>query len=384
MDPIKDNLGVEMEYTPAQAHVPPAERNNRTIKEMFRVGLHRVPYKTIPKAMIISLCEYGTNMLNMFPARHGISDYYSPSAIVTGKALDYSRHCQFEFGSYVQAGQETNPRNTPKERRLDAIYLRPSDTQRGGHVVMNLSTGKEVTRNVVTPIPLPDSVKTKVEKLATKQGFTTIKFTNKKGVELINVDWIAGVDYDEYYQPTQTDEPDELDELDDDDEYVNPTNNNNDNLYYDEEIDEEEIDDLNNDHNTNNNDDIDELDILQELPHVETVTDDDEDEGDPEAEYDMNRTDEEKENDEIEDDNLSERIDNLQQEFEEEIPENLRRSERSRQPDMRLTYDESGNAKSKPTYAQIVKNKVDDNRKEQDKKWKRITSNTTNNHPYED
>ena len=101
MDPICDNLGVTMDYSNAQDHVPPAERNNRTIKEMFCVGLHQTGYKTIPKTMIISLCEHGTMMLNMFPAKHGISDHYSPATIVTGMTLDYAKHCKFEFGTYV-------------------------------------------------------------------------------------------------------------------------------------------------------------------------------------------------------------------------------------------------------------------------------------------
>ena len=32
--------------------------------------------------------------------------------------------------------------------------------------------------------------------MAQKQGITHVKFTNKKGVELPNVDWITGVDCD--------------------------------------------------------------------------------------------------------------------------------------------------------------------------------------------
>ena len=35
MDDVKDDLGVTMNYTNAQDHVPAAERNNRTMKESF-------------------------------------------------------------------------------------------------------------------------------------------------------------------------------------------------------------------------------------------------------------------------------------------------------------------------------------------------------------
>ena len=60
-------------------------------------------YSTIPKAMIVSLAEHGTHKLNMFPAKHRISSYYSPLALVTGEVLDYNKHCQHKFGEYVQA-----------------------------------------------------------------------------------------------------------------------------------------------------------------------------------------------------------------------------------------------------------------------------------------
>ena len=41
-EPVKDNLSVTMNYAPAQAHVPEAERNNRTLKERIRVGYFRL------------------------------------------------------------------------------------------------------------------------------------------------------------------------------------------------------------------------------------------------------------------------------------------------------------------------------------------------------
>ena len=83
-----------MEYTNAQDHQSVAERNNRTIKATFRVGYHRSGYPTMPKSMIIALAESCATKLNMFPAKHGISNYYSPETIITGRTLDYNKHCQ--------------------------------------------------------------------------------------------------------------------------------------------------------------------------------------------------------------------------------------------------------------------------------------------------
>ncbi len=52
MDPVKDELGVDMNYTTTDEHVPEAERNNRTIAERIRCAYHNLPYKAIPKLML--------------------------------------------------------------------------------------------------------------------------------------------------------------------------------------------------------------------------------------------------------------------------------------------------------------------------------------------
>ena len=106
---------IKVNYTAAQEHVPRAEHNNRTIKEAFRTAYHRTGYTTIPKLMIEELAVISTNRLNMFPAKHGISSYYSPATIVTGKVLDYNKHCKYEFGEYVQVHNQNNPTNEMME-----------------------------------------------------------------------------------------------------------------------------------------------------------------------------------------------------------------------------------------------------------------------------
>ena len=53
---------------------------------------------------------------------------------------------------------------------------------------MNLSTGNKILRGRCTAVPLPSIVKEHVEELALEKGISSIKFTNKKGIELPNVD----------------------------------------------------------------------------------------------------------------------------------------------------------------------------------------------------
>jgi hypothetical protein len=53
-----------------------------------------------------------THQLNLFPAKGGVSAYLSPYTIMTGRNLNYDKHCQVPFGAYVQANQENDPTNT--------------------------------------------------------------------------------------------------------------------------------------------------------------------------------------------------------------------------------------------------------------------------------
>ena len=85
------------------------------------------------------------------------------------------------------------------ERGIDGIYLRPNENLQGGHLIMNLNTGKRISRPRVTAIPLTAHVKQHVEEMALTEGITTIKITNKDGVELPNVDDKYGIEYSDAY-----------------------------------------------------------------------------------------------------------------------------------------------------------------------------------------
>jgi hypothetical protein len=85
MERVADDLDVEMNYATTDEHVPEAERNNRTIKERVHAIYNSMPYSKIPHVMIRYLVLYVTRMLNQFPAKGGVSPYFSPQAIVTGE-----------------------------------------------------------------------------------------------------------------------------------------------------------------------------------------------------------------------------------------------------------------------------------------------------------
>ena len=99
-----------------------------------------------------------TDKLNLFPVKGGVSKYYSPKVILSQKPLDFEKHCKIPFGAYVQVNTENDPTNTPEMRMLDAIYLRPRSDLQEGHDVMDLNTGKKISRRQVVEIPITTNV----------------------------------------------------------------------------------------------------------------------------------------------------------------------------------------------------------------------------------
>ena len=238
MDEVSDDMEIELHYDedddenhsitmncpPAGAHVPEAERNNRAIKEKMRIMHHNLPYKNIPVVMITAMAEMAVMQLNIVPAKHGVSSHYSPHTLLTGEPINYNKHLKYSFGTYVQAFNNNDPTNTMEERTIEAIYLGPIWEKPGGHKLMDLHTGRVITRQKVTEIPVTPTVIKAVEEMAERQGMKGLKIRTRHETRIHPADWIAGVDYED------NDEDDE-DEYEDD---------GNEDYRYDDELDEEE------------------------------------------------------------------------------------------------------------------------------------------------
>jgi hypothetical protein len=226
MDELKDIYNVTLNYASAQEHVPEAERNNRVIKERFRAAFHRLPFTKIPKIMIKVLAMECTKRLNYFPPKGGVSPYYSPRMILHQENLDYAKHCRVPFGTYIQAHQEPSPTNTQHPRTLDCLYMRYLSNKQGGHELLDLRTGRLITRRAITPVPMTQSVIELVHALAERDNMPNgLKITTKTGHILYDSAWIAGVDYEhedennEDYDDDYTESEEESDEESEEDEY---------------------------------------------------------------------------------------------------------------------------------------------------------------------
>jgi hypothetical protein len=118
------DLGMELNAVSNDEHVPEIQRYIRTVKERTRCVYTMLPYKKMPSRMIVE----------MFPANNGVSDTMSPREIVAGLQIDFHKHCELEFGEYVQTHEEHD--NTMATRTTGAIALRPTGNAQGATIFL--------------------------------------------------------------------------------------------------------------------------------------------------------------------------------------------------------------------------------------------------------
>ena len=145
--------------------------------------------------MIRALALRVTRHRNYFPDQTGISKYFSASTILSKKVVDCKKELVHSFGDYVQANFDNNPKNNNIARILDCIYLHDVDNLQGGHVLMDLATGQQITRPKITACIMTRMVIDRVEELAIKQGYKSLRFYNQKKQPMVlkNADLLAGV-----------------------------------------------------------------------------------------------------------------------------------------------------------------------------------------------
>ena len=104
----------------------------------------------------------------------GVSDRLIPRYLLTGMEIDFNKHCQLEFGTYVQTHDEHD--NSMQPRTTGAIALRPMGNAQGGWYFFSLKTGMHLTRTHWTRLPMPTEAIDSIHRLARRgkhpHGFT--------------------------------------------------------------------------------------------------------------------------------------------------------------------------------------------------------------------
>jgi hypothetical protein len=91
------------------------------MKECTRSIYNMLPFKKMPARLVIEMVSASTFWWNSFPPVGGVSDTLSPRAIVVGLEIDFIKHCQLEFGTYVQTHEQSD--NSMQSRTTGAIAM---------------------------------------------------------------------------------------------------------------------------------------------------------------------------------------------------------------------------------------------------------------------
>ena len=161
-------MGITLNVTSADEHVPEIERNIRYLKEKVRGTVNSLPFRVLPRVLLKAIIYDATKWMNMFPRKAGIPNM-SPRSIITGLGTDVNIHCRVPIGSYCHVHDEPHPSNTNIPRSTGAIALHAQGNVQGGYNFINLTTWKLMQRRSWSELPTPSNVIKQVEARARKE-----------------------------------------------------------------------------------------------------------------------------------------------------------------------------------------------------------------------
>jgi hypothetical protein len=169
----------------ADEHVPDIERAIRSMKDRVRSTHSRLPFKYLPRLIVVRLVANAVLWMNALPQPLGVLTDHSPRYLLLGRDLTYDKHVRLPFGSYVQTHEEHT--NDMRHRTLGAICLGPSGNAQGGHFFFNLTSGSRILRHRWTALPMPDDVIRRVNQIGRQQGMpSNLAFANRHGNEILD------------------------------------------------------------------------------------------------------------------------------------------------------------------------------------------------------
>ena len=189
-EPLRGNLaelGILLNTVSIDEHVPEIERQIHTVKERTHAIYCALPFKKMPRRLIIEMVYAANYWLNMFPRKGGVSKTLSPCALLTGQSWSYTTHCKLEFGDYVQTHEEHD--NSMAARTIGAIALCPTGNTQGGYFFFSLTTGRVLNRGWWTSLPMPNEVIDRVHRMARQEhGNNGLLFEDRNHNPLVDPD----------------------------------------------------------------------------------------------------------------------------------------------------------------------------------------------------
>eukprot|EP00980_Cylindrotheca_fusiformis_P011053 scaffold2537_cov102-Cylindrotheca_fusiformis.AAC.1 len=165
----------------ADEHVPEIERYIRTVKDRTRSTYRMLPFRRLPRIVLIHLLKNAVLWLNALLAADGVSSQHSPRYLMTGRELTYDKHVRLEIRCICSEEHSNNMR----ERTTGAICLGPTGNAQGGHWFMSLATGSRISRHHWTELPMPAEAIQRVSAIGRAQNMPpTLTFADRHGHEM--------------------------------------------------------------------------------------------------------------------------------------------------------------------------------------------------------
>ena len=144
------------------------QRRIRTIKERVRSYVsHHLPFplSTLGLTFLVLFCVSRLN----FQCTAARPKGPSPRQAFTGRPSDAQIDFRCAFGDYVQAAAPSTS-NSLASRTDDCICLLPTGNRTGSVKMLSLATGKVMTRDTFTILPIPSSAIQRLNQLARADG----------------------------------------------------------------------------------------------------------------------------------------------------------------------------------------------------------------------
>lgn len=141
-------LGIELDVSVAGGHVARIERHIQMVKERARAHIcGRLPF---------TLTDLGNTYLILY-------------CVSRGRRVNGNLNFRAVFGDYAVCTVSKTD-NTMASRTEDCIIMLPTHNRTGSFKMLSLSSGKIVTRDQFKILPMPQSVITKLNSMALKEG----------------------------------------------------------------------------------------------------------------------------------------------------------------------------------------------------------------------
>ena len=118
--------GVGVDTSGHDKHVGDIERLIHVIEERVRSIRAGLPFRRLPRWVLIKMVTFVMFWFNSFSPKGGVSRIYSPCTIVMGTTVSQRLHCRLPFGSYSEVHDNPPPSNlTNIHRTTPALCLGP-------------------------------------------------------------------------------------------------------------------------------------------------------------------------------------------------------------------------------------------------------------------